>query len=99
MRTSYFFSIALLATLLSACGGKTSPQHKAIIPGPQDRVQAAFDSINALIVAKPGNAALSADRATMYLGIDSMRPAQRDLEWALKLDSNNVTRHLHFFDL
>ena len=99
MRTSYFFSIALLATLLSACGGKTSPQHKAIIPGPQDRVQAAFDSINALIVANPGKAALYADRAKLYMGIDSMRPAQRDLEWALKLDSNTVHRHLDLGDL
>jgi len=98
MRTS-FFSIAVVAALFSACGGKTSQQHTTIIPGLQDRVQAAFDSINALIVADPGKAALYADRARLYIGIDSMRPAQRDLEWALKLDSNNVVRHLDLGDL
>lgn len=99
MRTPHFCSIALLATLLCGCGGKTPQQHKAIIPGPQDRVEAAFDSINALIVANPGKAALYAGRAQLYIGIDSMRPAQRDLEWAVKLDSTNVQHHLDLGDL
>ncbi len=99
MRTSSFCSITLLATLLSACGGKTPQQHTAVIPDPQDRVQAAFDSINALIVADPGKAAFYADRAQLFIGIDSMRPAQRDLEWAVKLDSTNVDHHLDLGDL
>ena len=99
MRTSYFFTIALVAALLSACGGKTSKPHAAIIPGPQDRMQASFDSINALIVANPGKAALYAGRAKLFIEIDSMRPAQRDLEWAVKLDSTNVDHHLDLGDL
>lgn len=99
MRTSTFFCTAVLAVLLSACGGEASQHHAAIIPGPQDRVQAAFDSINALIVADPAKAQLYADRARLFIGIDSMRPAQRDLEWAVKLDSNNVVRHLDLGDL
>ncbi|MBK7287921.1 MAG: hypothetical protein IPI95_12945 [Flavobacteriales bacterium] len=52
-----------------------------------------MDSINARIVTDPGRANLYDQRAELFLSVDSLTAAQRDMERAIRLDSNDVDRH------
>ena len=92
------FFLLLPALLWAACGGPDS------VPRPdgaqiQDPFQVALDSINAQIVKNPNQAALYDGRAMLYLNVDSLSEAQRDLERAVMLDSTNVNYHLRLGDL
>src|SRR5690606_21208533 len=90
----------LLASALvwASCGPPAS------VPVPDgglgmDPFQQALDSLNALIVKNPGRASLYDGRASLFLAVDSFAEAQRDLEWAVKLDSMQVNYHLRLGDL
>lgn len=93
-------SVFILAPILlwAACGGPTS------VPRPvegqiRDPFLVALDSINAKIVKNPNSAGLYDGRALLYLKVDSLTEAQRDLERAVMLDSTNVNYHLRLGDL
>lgn len=62
-------------------------------------LEAALDSINARIVKNPDRATLYDQRAQIYLGVDSLMPALRDMQRAVKLDSTNVNLRLRLGDL
>ena len=95
-----FRSVSLAAftsLLMAACGGgPDGPQQMA---QPVDPFQQALDSINARIVKEPNRAALYDDRARIFLSVDSLAPAQRDMERSVKLDSTNVNVRLRLGDL
>jgi tetratricopeptide (TPR) repeat protein len=99
MRIHSFLSIFLFAGLLSACGGDPSRPMADGDRAVHDPLASAFDSINALIVASPGKADLYGGRAQLFLGLDSLGPAQRDLERAVRLDSMDVGLRLRLGDL
>lgn len=61
--------------------------------------QVKLDSLNNLIVGAPGKGALYEARAQLYLSVDSLRSGQRDLEWAVRMDSTNVNYRLQLGDL
>lgn len=84
--------------LLSACGAKGPGPAPAPVAAP-DPFTASMDSINARIVKDPGRAVLYDQRAGLFLSVDSLAAAQRDMERALRLDSNNVDRRLRLGDL
>jgi tetratricopeptide (TPR) repeat protein len=65
----------------------------------ENAFQHALDSINALIVESPKQAALYDYRSQLYLAVDSLPAATLDLERALRLDSTNVNRQLRMGDL
>lgn len=91
--------LGLLAiTMTVACGGPANG------PGAgtatlRDPFLIALDSVNARIVRNPNRAALYDDRAQVYLTVDSLGPALRDMERAVKLDSTNVNMRLRLGDL
>lgn len=88
--------------LLLACGACQGPAGPAEGMGPveaSDPFLTALDSINELIVKAPGEAALYEGRARLYQTVDSLGPAQRDLERAIKLDSTRVHYRLQLGDL
>lgn len=89
--------VLLLGILWCACGGTNSPAPAG--PGAADPFLASLDSLNALIVAAPNKAALYEQRARLYLSVDSLMAAQRDLERAVDLDSTRVQYHLALGDL
>ena len=65
----------------------------------RDPFQVALDSVNARIVRNPNRASLYDDRAQVYLTVDSLKAALRDMERAVKLDSANVSLRLRLGDL
>ena len=87
-----------ILVLLSACGGTNPDTAQTSVPSP-DPFQASMDSINARIVKNPGRADLYDQRAELFLTVDSLAAAQRDMERALRLDSNDVNRRLRLGDL
>jgi tetratricopeptide (TPR) repeat protein len=80
------------------CNGPVETPPKAL-PLQTDSFQLAMDSINARIVKHPDRAALYDERARLFLDVDSLAAAQRDMERALRLDSNNVNLRLRLGDL
>jgi len=88
--------IALLAW--SACGSHGTRADQPA-PASKDPFTAALDSINALIVASPNKAALYEGRAKLFLSVDSLASAGRDLERAVHIDSANVNYRLQLGDL
>lgn len=90
--------LLLLSLLLAGCQAshRTGPEG-ALAQG--DPFLVAMDSVNALIVASPNKASLYARRAKLLLGVDSLGPAQLDLERAIRLDSTNVEYRLMLGDL
>lgn len=98
MKTSKLL-FGLCAILVAmACGGPANgPGNSPVLP--KDLFQAALDSVNARIVRNPNRAALYDDRAQVYLTVDSLKPALRDMERAVKLDSTNVNLRLRLGDL
>lgn len=66
---------------------------------PTDPFLASLDSLNSLILKSPRKADLYEVRAHLYMGVDSLREAERDLERAILLDSTNVNYHLQLGDL
>lgn len=87
-----------ILVLLSACGGTNPDTAQTSVPSP-DPFKASMDSINARIVKNPGRADLYDQRAELFLTVDSLAAAQRDMERALRLDSNDVNRRLRLGDL
>lgn len=88
----------VVLVLATACGGP--PDAPGTRPGQvSDPFRAALDSVNARIVRNPNRAALYDDRAQVYLTVDSLKAALRDLERAVKLDSTNVGMRLRLGDL
>ena len=87
-----------LLLLVSACGGTNTPPAPVPVTAP-DAFTASMDSINARIVKDPGRASLYDRRAELFLSVDSLSAAQRDMERALRLDSNDVNRRLRLGDL
>lgn len=96
-KASTLLSISILL-LLSACGGADVASTQAPMSA-SDPFTASMDSINARIVKDPGRAILYDQRAELFLSVDSLGAAQRDMERALRLDSNNVDRRLRLGDL
>lgn len=99
LRVLHRFRFLLASALVWASCGPP-----ATVPVPDgglgmDPFQQALDSLNALIVKNPGRASLYADRATLFHSVDSLAEAQRDLEWAVKLDSMQVNYRLRLGDL
>lgn len=98
-RSLHRFRFLLASALVwASCGPPAS------VPGPVDGLvmepfQQALDSVNALIVKNPGRASLYDGRASLFLSVDSFAEAQRDLEWAVELDSMQVDYHLRLGDL
>lgn len=93
-----FLCITAPLLICAACGGPGD------VPGEmpaqaRDPFQVSMDSINARILSDPGKASLYAGRATLFLSVDSLSDGQRDLEWAVKLDSTNVNYRLRLGDL
>ena len=84
--------------MLFACGGSSTGTAPAPVEA-QDPFSASMDSINARIVTDPGRANLYDQRAELFLSVDSLTAAQRDMERAIRLDSNDVDRHLRLGDL
>ncbi len=66
---------------------------------PPDPFLSALDSVNSLLLKEPGRAAWYERRAQLYLGVDSLADAQRDLERAVKLDSSQLRYQLALGDL
>ncbi len=94
-------AVLLVASLCwCACGSGGGAQETGP-PGlvNADPFLAALDSVNALIVKEPNKAALYERRARLYIGVDSLVDAQRDLERAVGLDSGQVQYHLALGDL
>lgn len=91
-------SAFLWVAALWACTGPADTD-TSVPPVAKDAFQTALDSINALIVAQPNRSAFYDERARLYLTVDSLRPAQRDLERALRMDSTNVNLRLRLGDL
>lgn len=81
----------------AACGNNHGPTESPIpVQGP---FEASMDSLNDLIVKSPGKASLYEARARLFQQVDSLAPALRDLERAVKLDSTNVRYRLQLGDL
>jgi tetratricopeptide (TPR) repeat protein len=106
MNVSHQTHAGLLAmavfVLVSFCvAGCSGPDQPAPVPVVKDEnaFQHALDSINALIVESPKQAALYDYRSQLYLAVDSLPAATLDLERALRLDSTNVNRQLRMGDL
>lgn len=90
--------ISLLPVLLlGACGSPVAPS--PALAEATDPFQAALDSVNTHIVQEPNRASLYDERARIYLSVDSLAQALRDLKTAVKLDSTNVNLRLRLGDL
>ena len=83
---------------IAACGGTGTAPVTAPVAA-QDFFRASMDSINARIVQDPDRASLYDNRAEIFLSVDSLAAAQRDMERAIRLDSNDVNRRLRLGDL
>lgn len=70
-----------------------------MVPVNADPFLAGLDSLNALIVQTPNKADLYEQRSQLYLAVDSLADAQRDLERAVRLDSTRVQYQLALGDL
>ncbi len=89
------FSIGWLLTSCGTPADTSAPARTEV----KDSFLSALDSVNARIVATPNRATLYDYRASLYLSVDSLKPALRDLERAVKLDSANVNLRLRLGDL
>lgn len=92
--------VAVVIVLLawSACGGHGTRTDQPAAAS-KDPFTAALDSINTLIVASPNKASLYEGRAKLFLSVDSLASAGRDLERAVRMDSANVQYRLQLGDL
>lgn len=96
LRRSLYITAPVL--IWAACGGPADVPGQMPVQA-RDPFQVSMDSINARILDDPGKASLYAWRATLFLSVDSLSDGQRDLEWAVKLDSTNVNYRLRLGDL
>lgn len=88
------------SVLLGGCNGATDTNGEQPVQAVQDDpFLASLDSINALLLDSPRKASLYEQRAHLYLRVDSLDLAQRDLERAIGLDSTNVNYRLQLGDL
>lgn len=105
-RWGYLPGLLFCSALILGCGERAPREpvgpvtHEAVAPAdPRSRFNTALDSINQLIIRSPDRASLYEARGNLFLGIDSLEAAERDLNRAVRLDSTNVGYRLQLGDL
>ena len=89
-----FFKLVVLAscTCLASCGPGTDDKGAAKVPS-------TLADIEGRIIATPDDAALFAERALYFEGLDSSRLAMNDWKRAIALDSTNQKYYISLADL
>ncbi|MBV6405715.1 MAG: tetratricopeptide repeat protein [Flavobacteriales bacterium] len=85
--------------LLAACGPAVRPVDDPAPAPSAEPFEQRLAALEQRIVADPGNAALYAERARLYMSVDSLRKAFKDWERAIAADSTNAGYRLERGDL
>ncbi|HEY0977459.1 MAG TPA: tetratricopeptide repeat protein [Flavobacteriales bacterium] len=96
-----FLNASIVLLPLWGCGPPVANTDTGIlpVPGTPDSIASALRHINARIVQDPDRPELYVQRAVHFGALDSVAPAIRDMERAVRLDSTNVTYRLMLGDL